>query len=90
MTTPGAPIAHQGAALVYVAFMPDNTNTKVTVHRRGPVIAIVAEPGWTEDEWDTAVPTDLATSYLGQWNYRVVDGRECWSIDTKELNRIEP
>jgi len=89
MSTETSPVG-RGQVLVYVSFMPDNATTKVTVHRRGSVIAIVAEPDWTEDDWDKAVPADLATSYLGQWNYRVVDGRECWTINTKELNRIEP
>lgn len=69
--------------------MPTET-AKVTVHQQGSVIAIVADPGWSEADWDAAVPEGLDVSYLGGWNYRVIDGRECWSINTKELNRIEP
>ena len=69
--------------------MATETNTsKVTVYHHGSVIAIIAEPGWTETDWDAAVPDGLDTSWIGGWNYRVVDGRECWTIDVKEVNRI--
>lgn len=74
----------------YVALMAithTTTEALVTVHREGSAIAIIAAPGWTEQDWDAAVPDDLNHSYLGAWDYREIDGYECWIIDTKSLDR---
>lgn len=57
----------------------------VTVHRQGPCIAIVAEPGWTEADWDAHVPSDVQLLNPGEWDYRVIDGREVWIVNTKDL-----
>jgi hypothetical protein len=73
----------------YVAYMPQHTtqDALVTVHRAGPAIAIVAAPGWTEADWDKAVPRDLQEQYVGAWDYREIDGHEVWIINTRTLDR---
>lgn len=73
----------------YVSFMPQPTvqDALVTVHRDGPAIAIVAAPGWTEADWDKAVPRDLQEQYVGAWDYREIDGHEVWIINTRTLDR---
>lgn len=78
-------------SLGYVAFMALTQRTEteqlVTVHREGTAIAIVAAPGWTEQDWDRGVPKDLQEQYVEAWDYRVIDGYEVWIVDTKKVDR---
>lgn len=73
----------------YVSFMPQTPveDALVTVYHEGPAIAIVAAPGWTEADWDKAVPRDLQEQYVGAWDYREIDGHEVWIINTRTLDR---
>lgn len=77
--------------VVYVAYMTltdrQVQTEKVTVHRRGRVYAIVASPGWTDQDWDSAVPADVQTMHPGDWNYRIVDGNEVWTINLDDLEK---
>ena len=75
--------------VVYVAFMTNTAQEappKVQVYRQGKVIAIVASPDWTEDDWDHAVPADIQTMHPGDWNYRIIDGVEVWTINLAEVS----
>ena len=69
--------------MVYGSYMTANTTAhqRVTVHRRGRVYAIVAEPGWTASDWDAGVPKEIQGLYPDDWNYRVVEGAEVWTIN---------
>lgn len=75
----------------YVAYMAEPDAPKkplVTTHRRGHVVAIIAEPGWTEKDWDAGVPKEIDALNVGEWNFRIVEDCEVWTIDLKEVNRI--
>lgn len=76
--------------VVYVAYMSNAAPVappKVSVYRQGKVIAIVASPDWTEADWDAAVPSDIQTMHPGDWNYRIIEGYEVWTIN---LNDVSP
>lgn len=75
--------------MVYVTTMSQTTkaNGRVQVHRQGKVYAIVAQPGWTEADWDAAVPQEIQTLAPGDWNFQIIEDCEVWTINLRELER---
>lgn len=67
----------------YVTYMLSRPD-RVQVFERHGVLAIVAAEGWTDEDWDAAVPASVADSPIDSFNYRIVEGYEVWTIDVKE------
>ena len=75
--------------LGYVAYMSETkkASSRVQVHRQGKVYAIVAQPGWTEADWDASVPPEIQTLAPGDWNFQIIEDCEVWTINLRELER---
>jgi hypothetical protein len=74
-------------APLFLCYLTNMADPMVTVHTQGTAIAIVAAPGWTEQDWERGVPRDLEAQYVGSWDYRVIDNHEVWILDTSTLDR---